>query len=153
MAEVVAELLKVKEARGASPRYLGDLRGRLAPFAEAFRKNVGDVTTAEVQEWLDSLRLSTQTYANNRRVTYLLFEFAVARGYAVDNPVAAVEIVTVRGGEIEIFTPSEVAKLLAAATDDFIPCLAIGASKATPGCLQANWATVRRSFTGTTGSL
>ncbi len=127
VAEVVAELLKVKEARGASLRYLGDLRGRLARFAEAFRKNVGDVTTAEVQEWLDSLRLSTQTYANNRRVTYLLFEFAVARGYAVDNPVAAVENVTVRGGEIEIFTPSEVAKLLAAATDDFIPCLALGA--------------------------
>jgi len=48
VAEVVAELLTVKEARRKSIRYIADLRTRLGRFAEAFRKNACDVTTAEV---------------------------------------------------------------------------------------------------------
>jgi len=127
VTEVVQELMAVKEKRGASSRYLQDLRFRLTRFAEAFRKNTGDVTTAEVQAWLDSQRLAPQSYANFRRVVHLLFEFAVARNYAADNPVGGVENVRVNGGDVEIFTPVEIARLLAAAAPEFRPCLAIGA--------------------------
>ncbi len=127
VAEVVTELLTVKEARKASTRYLQDLRVRLARFAEAFRKDCCDVTTADVQAWLDSLQLSRQSYMNFRRVAHLLFEFAVARGYAADNPVAGTESLAVGDGEVEIFKPAEIRRLLAAASPDFLPCLAIGA--------------------------
>ena len=127
VAEVVAELLAVKEARGASNRYLQDLRFRLGGFAETFRKDACNVTTAEIQTWLDGQKLSPQSVANYRRVVGLLFEFAVARGYAGDNPILGVEKVKVRGGDVQIFTPAEVARLLAAASVDFLPCLAIGA--------------------------
>jgi integrase len=58
---------------------------------------------------------------------HLLFEFAVARGYATDNPVAAVENVKVTAGDVAIFTPKEIARLLAAASPEFLPCLALGA--------------------------
>ena len=126
---VVAELLTVKEARGGSERYLQDLRCRLNRFAEDFQKDIGDVTTAEVQGWLDGQKkLSPQTHVNFRRVIHLLFKFAVARGNALDNPVDGVERVKVRnGGSVDIFTPTEIARLLAAAPSDFVPCLAIGA--------------------------
>ncbi len=124
---VVAELLELKTARKGSPRYLDDLRSRLTRFAAAFRKDACDVTTPEVQEWLDSHRLSAQSYVNNRRVAHLLFTFAVARGYAADNPVAAVENLKVSGREIAVFTPTQINKLLAAASPDFLPSLAIGA--------------------------
>ncbi len=127
VADVVAELLQVKAARKASSRYLEDLRSRLNRFAESFKKDACDVTTAEVQEWLDSHRLSAQSYVNNRRVAHLLFEFAVARGCAFENPVAAVENLKVPGGEIEVFTPIEIRKLLNATSPEFLPCLAIGA--------------------------
>jgi integrase len=127
VAEVVAELLQVKAARKASPRYLDDLRSRLTRFGEAFAKDAGDVTTAEVQAWLDNQRLSVQTYVNNRRVAHVLFEFAVARAYATDNPVAATENLKAGGGDIAVFTPGEIRKLLAAASPDFLPCLAFGA--------------------------
>ncbi len=127
VSEVVAELLTVKEARKASTRYLQDLRVRLARFADYFRKDCCDVTTAEVQGWLDSLNLSRQSYKNFRTVAHLFFEFAVARGYAADNPVAGSESLTVGSGEVEIFTPAEIRRLLAAATPDFLPCLALGA--------------------------
>src|SRR5471032_596065 len=41
VADVVAELLKVKESRGASARYLNDLRFRLEKFSDAFQCNIG----------------------------------------------------------------------------------------------------------------
>lgn len=127
VSDVVDELIKIKASRGASLRYLADLRGRLKKFGEVFQKDIGNVTTAEIQDWLDSRKLSTQSYANNRRVVHLLFKFAVTRGYAVDNPVVSVEQVKVKNGDTQIFTPLEIAKLLAAASPDFLPCLAIGA--------------------------
>jgi integrase len=126
VADVVAELLALKKARGAATRYLDDLGFRLEKFAVAFQCNVGSVQTSDVQAWLDGLKLSSQSYANNRRVAHLLFEFAVARGYALDNPAAKVERPKIRNGEIEIFTPDETRKLLAAVPADFLPCLAIG---------------------------
>jgi len=127
VSAIVAELLAVKESRGASARYLQDLRHRLNRFAETFHKDACNVTTAEIQEWLDGQKLKPQSYQNFRRVTHLLFEFAVARGYASDNPVAVVESVEVRAGDVEIFTPGEISRLLAAASPDFLPCLALGA--------------------------
>jgi integrase len=127
VAEVVAELLTVKAARGASARYLGDLRSRLGRFAEDFQKNAGDVSTAEVQEWLDGLKLSPQSYKNYQTVLHLFFGFCVARGYAIDNPVAAVESVKVNGGDVEIYTPAELARLLAHVPAGALPALAIGA--------------------------
>jgi integrase len=125
--DVVAELLTVKANRKSSPRYLEDLRSRLSRFAGSFCKDACDVTTAEIQEWLDSLGLAPQSYANFRRVIHLFFEFAVARGYAADNPAAAVESIKVRGGDVAIFAPKEIAKLLAATSAEFLPALAIGA--------------------------
>ena len=127
VAEVVAELLTVKEARRASKRYLEDLRSRLGRFAADFKKDTCAVTTAEIQAWLDSHQLAPQTYTNFRRVLHVFFEFAVARGYAADNPAAHVENLKTTGRNVAIFTPAQMAKLLAAAAPEFLPALALGA--------------------------
>ena len=126
VAEIVAELLALKESRGASARYLEDLKFRLEKFAAAFQCSIGSVTTAAVQAWLDGQKLSTQSYNNNRRVAHLLCAFAVSRSYAHDNPVAGVDKVKISNGDCEVFTPGEAAKLLASAPEDFLPCLALG---------------------------
>lgn len=127
VAGVVADLLAIKESRDASRRYMEDLRYRLNRFAGDCTKDCCNVTTADIQEWLDAQKLSPQGYTNFRRVLHLLFKFAVARGFAADNPVEGVERVKVRNGDVEIFTPVEIARLLAAASPDFLPSLAIGA--------------------------
>ena len=106
---------------------MNDLRSRLARVGRAFCKDTADVRTAEIQDWLDAQKFSAQGYTDYRSRLHLLFNFAVARGYAIDNPVAGVEKVKVRGGDASIFTPSEIAKMLAAATPEFLPSLAIGA--------------------------
>ena len=64
---------------------------------------------------------------NFRSRLHLLFEFAVARGYAADNPLSVVESVKVRNSEIGIYTPQEIARLLAAASPEFRPCIVLGA--------------------------
>jgi integrase len=127
VAEVVSEFLPIKAARGASGRYIQDLRYRLNRFAGDCNKECCNVTTAEVQEWLDNQKLAAQSNANYRRVIHLFFKFAVARGYAAENPVAGAERVKVKGGEVEIYTAVEIARLLAAASPEYRPCLAIGA--------------------------
>ena len=55
-AQLVDELLKVKEADGASRRYLSDLRSRLNQFSEIFDgKPIAEITSTEIDEWLRSL--------------------------------------------------------------------------------------------------
>jgi len=127
VTELVADLLKVKAARGASIRYLKDLRYRLNRFGTDCKKDACNVTTADIQEWLDNQGPNTQSYTNFKRVLHLLFEHAVNRSYAIDNPVAGVDKVKVHNGTPEIFTPGEIARLLAVAPPDFLPGLAIGA--------------------------
>lgn len=124
---VAAELLSVKTSRGASERYLGDIRSRLGRIAEAFRKDACDVTTSDLQAWLDAQKFAPQTYANFRRVAHLFFEFAVTRGYASDNPVAGVETLKIAGGDVAIFSPQEIKTLIEHASPEFLPCLVIGA--------------------------
>ena len=127
MADAVAEFLKVRKGRGVSDRYLSDLKGRLERFADDCMKDVGDVTTANVQDWLDRQIFAPQNYKNFRTVLFTFFKFAVSRGFASDNPVDGVEKIKVRDGDVEIFTPSEIARLLSATTPEFLPCVAIGA--------------------------
>jgi integrase len=125
---LVDELITTKKGRKKSKRYVQDLRSRLDRFAKTFKGNIGDITTAQIQSWLDGLELAPQSYINYRRVVYSLFAFAEARGYIFkgSNPVEAVESVEADDREVEVFTPSEIARLLAEASPDFLPCLAIG---------------------------
>ncbi len=57
------------------------------------------MSTAQVQAWLDGLKCAPQTTKNYTTVLNCFFEFSVARGYTVDNPIAGIESVKVRGGE------------------------------------------------------
>lgn len=127
VAEAVAEFVAHRESRGASARYLGDLRARLGRFAEAFQVQIASVTGKDVQAWLDGMKASPQTVRNYRTVVCTLFTFAERRGYIVkgSNPAAETEPVKVNGGTVEIYQPAELARLLRAASADFLPALAI----------------------------
>jgi len=129
VAEVISELVTLKTSRQMSVGYLTDLRLRLTRFADCYAVNISTVTTSDVQRFLDSLKLSTQSVRNYRSVLHTLFEFAEARGYILKggNPVVGTESVKVNGGAIQIFTPDEITKLLKAASPDFLPLVAIGA--------------------------
>lgn len=126
--DLVAEFLTLKKDRGASPRYLADLKWRLEKFAADCTKEASNVTTGDVQDWLDAQKLAAQHYRNFRTVLNTLFEHARARSYCFDNPIEGVEKIKVpNGGSIAIFSPDEITKLLAASSPDFLPVIALGA--------------------------
>ena len=128
VAEAVVEMLELKKARGHSDRYVRDLKGRLGTkFANDFKKDCRSIATSEIQVWLNQLKLSTQSYDNYKRALSVFFDFCVSLGYVADNPIKGVQNVKVRNGEIEIFTPLEITRLLSAASSGFVPSLALGA--------------------------
>jgi integrase len=127
--ELVAEFLELKKSRGASPRYHKDLHWRLEKmFAADCTKEAANVTTTDIQDWLDAQKLAPQNYRNFRTTLNTLFEHARARSYTFDNPVEGVEKIKVpNGGRIAIFSPDEIAKLIIAASPAFLPVIVLGA--------------------------
>jgi integrase len=134
-AQLVDELLKVKEADGASKRYLSDLRSRLNQFSEIFNgKQIAEITSTEIDEWLRSLsdketgkRLSPITRNNFRRVLIVAFNFARNRGYCIENLAAKTAKAKVIEGIIGILTVDETIRLLERADAEIVPYIAIGA--------------------------
>jgi integrase len=133
-AELVDELVKVKEADGASERYLSDLRSRLRQFSEAFDgRPVASISSQMVDEWLRSLsdksgkRLAPVTRNHFRRVLSVAFNFGKGRGYCVDNPVQGSAKAKEIEGVVGILTVEETARLLESAAPELVPYLAIGA--------------------------
>lgn len=129
MTDVVQELLEDKAAKGKSERYLADLKYRCERFGNALSCAVGDITTARIEKFLLELKLSSQSYENYRRTIGTLFAFAKRRGYVPRDysEFEQVEKVRAVNGEIEIFTPGELEKLLQSSDPEFLPCIAIGA--------------------------
>jgi integrase len=133
--ELVDELLKVKEADGASERYLSDLKSRLTQFSDTFNgKPVAEMTSRQIDDWLRSLsdretgkRLSPVTRNNFRRVLVVAFNFARERGYCVGNPAEKAARAKVIETAVGILTVDQTARLLDNAAPEFVPYVAIGA--------------------------
>lgn len=129
--DVVEELIALKEARRKSAKYLKDL-GRLRRFAndETFREAfIHEVRGEQVEKWLASLNREPRTINNYLKLIRTLFRFAKKRNYLTqDHPGASdVEPAEEDSGDIEIFTPQEVAKLLEVSKPCMRPYLALGA--------------------------
>ena len=126
---VVEEMLKVKQSDGLSEEYLRHLRYDLKRFAGAFHCNIGTVMGPDIDKWLRSLGVSPRTRNNLRASVQTLFAFAKAQRYLpkdhdeMDSVLVAKNAVS----EIEIFTPKEMAEILAHADKRLIPFLTLGA--------------------------
>jgi integrase len=124
-------MLKAKEVDGMSERYVDDLQNRLGRFAEKFGAcGIADLTTAEMQSWLNELGLAHRGRNNFRATIVALSNFAKSRGYLPkSHPTEADELSKAKGADspIGIFTPAELSMLLAHADNSLVPYLAIGA--------------------------
>ncbi|MHC1765922.1 MAG: tyrosine-type recombinase/integrase [Verrucomicrobiia bacterium] len=129
VAQVVSELLAEKKGR-REKRTLDDLRNRLTRFAEAFPCPIASVTKRDVQQWLDGLRTSERDKLNYRSKVGTLFRWAWRRDYILSNPVEKTEKPDAENGDVEIYTPAGLQRLIAAAQatrPDYLPCLLLGA--------------------------
>jgi integrase/predicted DNA-binding WGR domain protein len=125
--EVIDEMLAEKESRGREPATMLELKFRLARFEQAFRCPIASITKGEVQAWLDGLDTSNRNAVNYRAKVSALFNYAWRRDYVMSNPVQNTERPQCENGKVELYSPDELRKLIAGASEDFLPCLCIGA--------------------------
>ncbi len=127
--QVVDEMLAAKRAANLSDVHVKDLESRLGRFAGDFQMNIGGVSTAMLQAWLDAMKVEGRTKRNYLMAIGALFRFAAGRKYLPKDAIEEVEAVQQAredNGEIEIFTPSEMRATLVASRPEMIPWLAIG---------------------------
>jgi integrase len=130
VGEIVNEMLMAKKHDGLSPRYLYMLGSDLTRFKNAFKTNIGSITSAVIEDWLAAQRVTARTRNNLRASIITLFNFARSRGYLPKGqPTEANDVRRAkdRGGKIGVLTPKQLAGLISKAPADIKLYLAIAA--------------------------
>jgi integrase len=130
LREVVDELIAARQQDGASRAYVSQLKTVLTRFADAFPGGILDLSSSDVDSWLRRMNLSAGTRNSMLLCVKVLFSFARERNYLpAERMTAAEQIkkVKVKTGDVSVFTPKEMAKILHAAPPHLVPILAIGA--------------------------
>jgi integrase len=133
--ETVEEMLKVQKASCASRRHLANLRSRLGQFSSVFgKRHIAHLTVQDIDNWLlnstnskNGDLLSPTTRNNFRRVLVSLFNFALDRGYCINNPAKKTAKAKVIDKPPPILTVDELSRLLTQAKAEILPFLTIGA--------------------------
>ncbi len=129
VADAVDDFRHAKSGAGRSAAYLRDIRYRLGGLAAAFNTEVRDLVAQDIADYLEGLPLNPRSFNNNLSMLRTFFGFCKARGWLSRHVdlLSRVERRSGSGGEIQIFTPGELRKLLAAASPRVATCLAIQA--------------------------
>ena len=128
--EAIYEFIDTKKAAKKSARYIQDLRSRCGQFVNAHDgMRMAEIEVADVETWLESLKVEAVTRNNFRRSLSVFFSWGVKRGFCKSNPVFDAERAKEISERVEIFTPAELRVILNAAADvpEVLPFLAIGA--------------------------
>ncbi len=142
--EVVADFLKIRKQDGCSERYLQDIRSRLGRFADAFHMGIADVGTVIMDEWIRSLNVGARSRKNFRILLVALFNFAKSCGYLPKDATTAADALPVpktAAGDVEIYSPEEMMRMLQAADEHMLPVLCLGgfAGMRTAEILRLTW--------------
>ena len=117
------EMLAEMERDGASAAYIKAMRKYSGDFAEKFPTNFSAVTGVEMADWIMSLKkqdgtpISIRSRKNYRDVIAALARFGKRRGY-VPKDWSEIDAITrpkIKPGNIDPFSPDELAVILAAA--------------------------------------
>ena len=125
--DAIADLLKTKEADGASFRYRKDLRNRLDRFAKTFgQRPIASISGPEVADWLRNLGLAPLTRNSFYLRISALFSHAVGQHWAKENPLSKNMRAKVIKSEPGILSLDQFSGLLEVAAEQTLPYWAIG---------------------------
>jgi integrase len=148
VAEAVAEMIAAKAEKGMSATYLADLRYRLGALAEAFHCNVNAIVPDDLRTFLDGLGFAPRGFNNTVASLRTFFGFAQNRGWLSKESdlLASIEKRREKSAPVEIFTPAEMAEVLAHCSEDLRPCLALAAFAGlrSEEILRLEWSDVER---------
>jgi len=127
--DVFNEFIDAKIQGSLSERYILDLKKRLRKLVEYFDTYIENITTDDLNKFLNSLKLGPRNKNNYVGVFRTFFQFAIDRNYLPSdwNELRGVEKSKVVVDDIEIFTPYEMELLLNHCHDYQLPFLALGA--------------------------
>jgi len=124
--KLVEEFLAAKISAGKSPRYIAECKSVLKRFKSSFRCNIAGITTADLQGYLDRLKIGPRSRDNHRVTIVTLFSHARKRGYLpreISTEAMHVDRVKAPPSAVEIYQPADLAKTLAHA--EGLPQLAV----------------------------
>lgn len=130
VAEAAAACLAMAKADGKSRRRIQQLSAVFDAFSRDQNVMVAEITPAIVSQWLAKLELSERTRRNYRDAIGYLGRWCALAGYVAKGTdwLENVQKYSARVvGEIEIYTPEELAKLIEHADDGMLPFLVIQA--------------------------
>jgi integrase len=126
--EVADIYLKSRIKHGRSKKHLDSLRRLFERFCVSHGPDrINDMTGNQVEGWLHDLGVGPVTINTYRSLLHSLFEFGVRKKLCPENPVKAVERMTVKAEEVGILTPDQLAKLLEVSQGDVRATVALGA--------------------------
>jgi integrase len=124
----VDQFIANRRAKGKSEIYIRDLETRLGRFKAAMGKRlVADITSTDVDQWIQSLNVGPQTQNNFRAVLSAAWTFALRQGYTTANIIKWVDKSQVVRDHVATFSVEQLRNLLEAASVSYLPALAIGA--------------------------
>ena len=131
--ELTATLIEEKENRNLRSRSINDIRSRLGIFSRNFGSRlVKEISQSEIEDWLNNFTsLSVRSIINYRLCLSSFFNYAVNKGFRVDNPVQKIPIPKIdwKPPVILKVTQAEDLVLHAAKTDEdmeLLPLVALG---------------------------
>jgi integrase len=130
LTEIADQFAKSREQSGLSAHYVSQCRKTVGDLAKAFPgKTLPDLKTSELDAWLGGLFLAAKTKNGMRIILVACGNWAEGRGYLVKDasPFPAMVRYKERKAAVSIFTPENIANLLAKADSALRPFLAIGA--------------------------
>lgn len=129
VSEAFTAFQEAKEKAHRSAVYLKDIKHRVGAFAKAFSCEVRQLSAQDVADWLEDLDVTPRSINNTALLLRTFFGFCQTRQW-LSKDVDLMERVTKKNDakkDIEIFTPSELRKLLHCATPRLATCIAIQA--------------------------
>jgi hypothetical protein len=111
-----------------SKKHLTSLRCLFKRFGASFpTERLADLTSDQVDGWLHDLKVGPVTVNSYRTLLHSLFEFALRKKLCSENPVKAVERMTVKADEVGILTAVQLTSLLKISAEDVRATVALGA--------------------------
>jgi integrase len=129
LPDAVKEMLEAKEREGASKVYMKVLKFYLNQLADAFHCQLRSVTTSQLADFLRNMDCSARSKNNARQTVGAFFKYCKERAWLPKDHdgISMVPKFKEKAGDIEIFTPQELAHFLTYSRPEMVPFLAIGA--------------------------
>lgn len=130
ISEIADELIAEKKRDGVSERYIVRLNYALKKFKADFDSPLSEISGNDINSWLGKMDLGPVTRNGIRATIGVLVSFAKLRGYAPKdwNELDCIAKARVLPGEITIFSPEELSKILGASDrEKQLPFVLLGA--------------------------